>query len=149
MLFKERKHHPVVRLHSAENLRVQRQADRRLGAYISGLERGIDEVNKQIKECEKRRDFAEQYINPDPMHAKQQQKQQQLVELQKPMQYQEYQRGPSNNRHLQSSCLKPGHTVGSGSVHSYKILSLWEVVISRLEFQVMACVFVQRKIFTT
>ncbi|KAL8275932.1 hypothetical protein Esti_000048 [Eimeria stiedai] len=65
----------------AEQMRVLRQVTRRQGKYVAGIEAAIEHVNKQIEEVQTRKAFVSYYNQQDPMHAKQQLEQQQLLDL--------------------------------------------------------------------
>ncbi|KAL8435832.1 hypothetical protein ACSSS7_002209 [Eimeria intestinalis] len=65
----------------AEQMRVLRQVTRRQGKYVAGIEAAIEHVNRQIEEVQTRKAFVSYYNQQDPMHAKQQLQQQQLLDL--------------------------------------------------------------------
>ncbi|KAL8449070.1 hypothetical protein Emed_003422 [Eimeria media] len=65
----------------AEQMRTLRQVTRRQGKYVAGIEAAIEHVNKQIEEVQTRKAFVSYYNQQDPMHAKQQLEQQQLLDL--------------------------------------------------------------------
>lgn len=62
-------------------MRVLRQATRRQGKYIAGIEAAIQHTNRQIEEVQTRKAFLSYYNQHDPLHTRQQLEQQQLLDL--------------------------------------------------------------------
>ena len=58
-----------------------RQVTRRQGKYVAGVEAAIQHANKQIEQAQARKAFISYYNQQDPMHARQQLEQQQLLDL--------------------------------------------------------------------
>lgn len=66
---------------AAEQMRVLRQVTRRQGKYVASIEAAIQHANEQIQEVQTRKAFISYYDQQDPMHARQQLEQQQLLDL--------------------------------------------------------------------
>ncbi|CDJ42319.1 hypothetical protein, conserved [Eimeria tenella] len=65
----------------AEQMKILRKITRRQGRYIAGVEAAIQHVNNQIEEVQARKEFISFYLLQDPMHARQQLEQNQLLDL--------------------------------------------------------------------
>lgn len=62
-------------------MKILRKITRRQGRYVAGVEAAIQHVNNQIEEVQARKEFISFYLLQDPMHARQQLEQNQLLDL--------------------------------------------------------------------